>query len=714
MSRKWFLFLLLICLLSTATPSTPAQTNQQLPGCEAPAELRHALHDKLGTPEFQQLAYEQRNAITAQILNELIEKYPREVDPYKRLISSARNQQTEHPEKLAALQEKYQKLAAGHPDDPFDLYLAALVLKGKNTPESIRLANRAQELAPNFAWPSLYLADLYSQGKTLDKEKASAQLKQFFALCPASFDGTAQWRLVKDMELQAKVAPAERAYLESATDPAILKNYSTLWGNEFRIHTPQEYPALRKQVAADLERLEKANPKPDSEWARFLIEGYKQSGATQETITALEDKLMATYPKSSEALSIVEQRWRDAHKEPEKQDDTAAWKHYQAEYRAAVQQWMHDFPDSYHELVQTAFYATPNDDTVSETDGIAVVDTYLKDVQEYWGPQSWPLQNAAGFLLNHHWQPQRALQLLEQVQDDYAKSDAIDAADDNRSEKDLADQAKNRSYRDLSQTKSILLAATRAGKPEAALKLKAAIEGPPPTDNKNESTYWRNRALLAVLEGRKADGLVYYQLALQTRQQQPKFYAGQLKDDLGDEARELWKQLGGSDAAWAAWSKQPLQTAVDATAARWEKPKQPLPEFSLTDLNGKTWKLTDLRGKAVLINVWATWCGPCQGELPHLQKLYDQLKDRTDIQILTFDIDEEPGLLDAYMKKKGYTFPVLPAYSYTVNLLNGFAIPQNWIVDGKGVWLWTQTGYGADDAWQKDMQAKIESVTDSK
>jgi thiol-disulfide isomerase/thioredoxin len=687
-----------------------AQSKLALPGCEAPRELRQTLHDKLGSPEFDQLNSAQREAIEQQVLTELAEKYPRELEPVKRQISRARNQQDEHPEKLAALQAKYQKLAAEHPDDPLILYLAATTLKGKETPESIRLANRAIELAPNFAWPSLYLADLYSRGKTLDKQKSSANLKQVFALCPASFDGSAQWLLGKDTELQAKVEPAERAYLESATDPETLKNYTNLWGLEFRIHPPQEYPAVRKQVAADVERLEKANPKPDAGWAAFLIEGVKQSGASPEAVKAQEDKLLAAYSQSDEALEIVETRWREAHKDPEKQDDTAAWTQYRAAYRAAVQEWIRAYPNSYNSLVQTAFFAAYGDHSITETEGMAALDTYLKQATEHWGSPSFTTEYAADFLLEHHWQPERTLELLEQVREHYAKSDAIDAANDNRSEKDLKEQTENNTYRDQELARSILLAATRSGKPEAALKLKSAIEAAPPTDKKFASDYWRNRALLAVLEGRKADGLVYYQLALQVRQQQPKFVEGRFEDELGDEARELWKQLGGSDAAWAAWSQKPQQPTADADAARWEKPTLALPEFSLTDLSGKSWKLAELHGKTVLINLWATWCGPCNAELPHLQKLYDQVKDRSDIQILTFSIDEEPGLLDAFLKKKGYTFPVLPAYAFTLNLLNGYSIPQNWIVDSKGTWLWTQIGYGADDAWQKDMLAKIESV----
>jgi thiol-disulfide isomerase/thioredoxin len=117
-----------------------------------------------------------------------------------------------------------------------------------------------------------------------------------------------------------------------------------------------------------------------------------------------------------------------------------------------------------------------------------------------------------------------------------------------------------------------------------------------------------------------------------------------------------------------------------------------------------------LNGKVVLINLWATWCGPCNAKLPQLQKLYDQAKGRPDLQILTFNIDEDLGLVEPFVKEKGYTFPVVPAYSYVVNLLNGYAIPQNWVLSPKGDWEWTQVGYGSDDAWVKDMLAKLDAV----
>ena len=142
----------------------------------------------------------------------------------------------------------------------------------------------------------------------------------------------------------------------------------------------------------------------------------------------------------------------------------------------------------------------------------------------------------------------------------------------------------------------------------------------------------------------------------------------------------------------------------------WKLPAKDLPAFELADLAGKTWRLKDLAGRAVLINVWATWCGPCQAELPKLEKLYEQVKDRSDLQILTLTIDEDLGAVAPFLKEKGYTFPVLPAFSFVTGLLDIVAIPQNWIVDGKGMWRWTGAPNGPDEEWGQAMLKQIESA----
>lgn len=93
----------------------------------------------------------------------------------------------------------------------------------------------------------------------------------------------------------------------------------------------------------------------------------------------------------------------------------------------------------------------------------------------------------------------------------------------------------------------------------------------------------------------------------------------------------------------------------------WTPKDQPLTTLNARDLGGKLWTIEDLKGKTTLINVWATWCEPCRQELPYVQKLYEQARDRKDIQVITIDMDSNLGLLDPFLKTNRYTFPILLA-----------------------------------------------------
>jgi thiol-disulfide isomerase/thioredoxin len=160
------------------------------------------------------------------------------------------------------------------------------------------------------------------------------------------------------------------------------------------------------------------------------------------------------------------------------------------------------------------------------------------------------------------------------------------------------------------------------------------------------------------------------------------------------------------------WSKPPVAKATEAAESRWETPKKPIPAFELAGLDGKTWRLKQFEGKSLLINIWATWCGPCQAELPLVEKLHQQTKDSAEIQVITLNIDEELGLVEPFMKKKGYTFPVLPAMSLVHGLLDGnVAIPQNWLVNPKGDWVQIQIGYDRSEAdWPAMMMKKLKAL----
>jgi thiol-disulfide isomerase/thioredoxin len=693
-----------------------AQSALSLPGCEATPALRAAFSDKLDWKRLEKLKYNESFADQRQVLEELMARYPREFAPVQRYINLLSQGA---PEEYATIRTRWVQQATEHPDDPLALLIAGKSLVGQDTPEAIRLLEAARAKAPEFPLPALALAQIYTSGKHADLGKMKQNLGAYFAACPASTDGSAQWLLVKDESLQPKVATALRAQLEKETDPKRLNAYATLWGLEFRTHPPKEHDALRAQVARNLERLEKLNPTGDADWQNFLIAGYKQSGASEETITAREDRLIHDFPHSNQAWYLVNKRWNDTHKEPENQTDAKAWAQYQIEYRQALKGWIRDYPDNSYLQREAWFYAIKDNggkvrEGIPQQEALATMDAYLQASKDYEDPQ-WSgdsYWSAARLLIQNHWQPTRALELLQQYRTQLEKNRAHEAENDNRKDDDQKEHTENLIWQDQSFYGWVLKAALEAGQPEQALKLKAAIEAPAPEKKSLQSAYWWNRARLEVIQKHTQDALAYYQLALFTRDKAPESSEGKLYDDLTDEAHALWKQQSGTETAWAVWSKQPASDAKQAAEGRWEKATKTIPDFELSDLSGKIWRLKDLRGKTVLITLWATWCGPCQGELPHLEKFYEKAKDRKNLQILTFDIDQDLGIVAPFVKKKGFTFPVLPAYSTVVSLLDGFAIPQTWLVDDSGVWRWRQIGYdgGSDADFEQGIQDKLDAA----
>jgi outer membrane lipoprotein-sorting protein/thiol-disulfide isomerase/thioredoxin len=110
---------------------------------------------------------------------------------------------------------------------------------------------------------------------------------------------------------------------------------------------------------------------------------------------------------------------------------------------------------------------------------------------------------------------------------------------------------------------------------------------------------------------------------------------------------------------------------------------QAAPNFTLPDLNGATVSLQSLRGKAVLINFWASWCGPCVAEMPHLERLHREYKDKGVI-ILGID-DEEAEVAKNYLKRKGYTFNTLiDADKKAWRMYRVNAIPQSYFITKDG------------------------------
>jgi peroxiredoxin len=106
-------------------------------------------------------------------------------------------------------------------------------------------------------------------------------------------------------------------------------------------------------------------------------------------------------------------------------------------------------------------------------------------------------------------------------------------------------------------------------------------------------------------------------------------------------------------------------------------------EFTLTDLQGKTWSLRQLKGKVVLVNFWATWCPPCRKEMPDLNALYQRFKDQGFVVLAISD--EEADKVKPFISERNISYPVMLDPGRKVNeLFQVEGIPKSFVYDREG------------------------------
>jgi len=105
--------------------------------------------------------------------------------------------------------------------------------------------------------------------------------------------------------------------------------------------------------------------------------------------------------------------------------------------------------------------------------------------------------------------------------------------------------------------------------------------------------------------------------------------------------------------------------------------------FTLTDLHGKTWTLKELRGEVVLVNFWATWCPPCQKEMPDLESLYKEFRHQRFV-ILAIS-DEDADKVRPFIAERKITYPILLDPGHKVgSLFEVEGIPKSFVYDRDG------------------------------
>jgi thiol-disulfide isomerase/thioredoxin len=126
-------------------------------------------------------------------------------------------------------------------------------------------------------------------------------------------------------------------------------------------------------------------------------------------------------------------------------------------------------------------------------------------------------------------------------------------------------------------------------------------------------------------------------------------------------------------------------------------PSGPAPKFQLDSIGGKVVNLDQFKGQVVMINFWASWCGPCRTEMPILEKLHAKYKPMG-FTMVGINVEPDPKLAVDWLKSTPVSFPILLDTKSEVSKLYQVAgMPSTVIVDRKGNLRWLHRGYKPGD-----------------
>jgi len=132
----------------------------------------------------------------------------------------------------------------------------------------------------------------------------------------------------------------------------------------------------------------------------------------------------------------------------------------------------------------------------------------------------------------------------------------------------------------------------------------------------------------------------------------------------------------------------------------------PAPDFTLRVLDGPNLRLQEQRGKVVLVNFWATWCGPCRKEMPHLNRIADKYR-ASGLVMLGINVDDDVRNAAELASKLGVKFPVLLDTDKKVSKLYDLnSMPSTLVIDRNGRVRYLHRGYqdGYEDLYDKQIR----------
>ena len=193
---------------------------------------------------------------------------------------------------------------------------------------------------------------------------------------------------------------------------------------------------------------------------------------------------------------------------------------------------------------------------------------------------------------------------------------------------------------------------------------------------------------------------------------------GTEKEGAGAEKNSAESEKNGSGTGEAGREQSAGSSQADAKAAAGQgdsmiefKPGMPIkegvaaPDFTGELMDGTSITLSELQGKPVIINFWATWCGPCVKEMPAFERLKDDFGDK--IGIIAVNCGDDAETVKDFVEENGYTFPVVLDEEYSISMLYPTnSIPYTVVLDAEGKVTHISTGaLDADTMYERYKEA---------
>ncbi len=722
--------------------------------CEAPAEIQAAI-DRASRPGIEALLtkfpgdfWVQRSYILA------MGAEPAMPIEYASGIPSGRVDE--------AVSARFKLNYDAQPDDPEAAFLYAYSLIHRDTNKAIEILTSVTQKTPSFPTAWVTLAILHGYPNFSDRAKQRLYTERFLERCPDTTDSEVVGLAVDLDKSDALIAYTGnlRKRIAGKADTQTLPLYFLLWRLESKVTPGAGQQQFKKGVEEDLNFLEGLSRAKFGALDSLLRQGYTLTG-NQEAQQRLSTPTPQPPGPSAQSFAQAQYEWLSANPVPPSIGDSATQVAYYRRQLQFLDEWQAKVPDA-PGIVTARFSAlssipdTPDEvllregqrlldvmrkfsggvDTSSsmevarvwaqrglELDRVTALVKEASAAQEkslarpgsaqqsdlYSGPyeelmqesRRWPTKTSAWRILVTAFSKARRFTEARAVLADW------EAALDVRRRR-----ADGILTRRTAKTREAAAAGRSSTVSSLVRGMEEALAGGIPSD---DSKYYEALAQLADGEGRKLDALTFYQTSFRVRYGRYATPSNFMDLESDKQAGRIWKELGGTDPAWQAWleSTRTVPMPRMGAAPQVSSVSRAIPDFKLSDQNGKIWTLVGLKGKATLISVWATWCGPCREELPQLQKLYEQVKNRDDIQVITLNVDEDTSLVGPFLNENNYTFPSLLAETFVDGFAGSIGIPTTWVADAAGTIRIEHLGFGGSgEQWVQQTLKQMESVRD--